>query len=45
MVGKGTYSAYHDGPLPPTPSDIAQAEEGDNFETRVGREKSLVLPG
>ena len=45
MVGKGTRSAYRDGPLPPTPSDLAQAEEGSNFETRVGREKSLVHPG
>ena len=45
MVGKGTCSAYRDGPLPPTPSDLARAEEGSNFETCVGREKSLVNPG
>ena len=33
-----------DSPLPPTPSDLAQAEAGGNFETRVGRKKSLVRP-
>ena len=37
-------SAYRDGPLPPTPPDLAQAEAGGNFETRVGRKKSLVRP-
>ena len=41
MVGKGTRSAYRDGPLPPTPSDLAQAEEGDNLETRVGGKRVL----
>ena len=44
MVGKGTCSAYCDGPLPPTPSDLVQAEAGSNFETRVGRKGSLAHP-
>ena len=44
MVGKGTCSVCRDSPLPPTPSDLAQAEEGGNLETRVGRKESLVHP-
>ena len=35
-------SAYRDGPLPPTPPDLAQAEEEDDFEIRVGRKIVLL---
>lgn len=37
-------SAYREGPLPPTPSDLSNAEAGGSFDTRVGRKKSLVRP-
>lgn len=34
---------YQQNPLPPTPSDLANAEDG-GFDTKVGRKKSLVRP-
>lgn len=37
-------SAYRDGPLPPTPSDMLKIEDGQEYDSRVGRKKSLVRP-
>lgn len=38
------FTAYRDVPLPPTPSDLANAESGGDFGSRVARKKSLVRP-
>lgn len=37
------FTAYRDSPLPPTPSDLSNAE-GGGFDARVARKKSLVKP-